>query len=85
MFSRRIIIRRWLIGIAAAAVVIPVAVSTNWSGTPGEARLIAFEPMVNFGAPNTSTNRSLTVIIVSAAMTSLQLLLPALSDERATP
>ena len=53
MFSRRIIIRRWLIGIAAAAVVIPVAVSTNWSGTPGEARLIAFEPMVNFGAGET--------------------------------
>jgi DNA-binding beta-propeller fold protein YncE len=52
MLSRRII-RRWLIGIAAVAAVVTFGVGGNWSGTPGEARLVAFESLVNSGAGET--------------------------------
>jgi len=51
MLSRRII-RRWLIGTAAAAAV-TFAVGSNSSGTPGEARLVAFESLLNSGAGET--------------------------------
>lgn len=51
MSSRRII-RRWLIGTAVAAAV-TFAVGGNSSGTPGEARLVAFESLVNSGAGET--------------------------------
>jgi DNA-binding beta-propeller fold protein YncE len=42
-------LRRWFVGIAAVALVTAVAVGTNWPATPGEARLVAFEPMATFG------------------------------------
>ena len=44
MLSRRIV-RRWLIGTAVAAIVVTVAAGNDWTGTPGEARLVAFESL----------------------------------------
>ncbi len=52
--SPRSVVRRWLIGVAAAAAVIAaVAAGSTSSGTPGEARLVAFEPLVNSGVGDT--------------------------------
>jgi DNA-binding beta-propeller fold protein YncE len=46
-------IRRGFIGVAAIAAVFALAAATNRSAAPVEARLVAFEPMVNFGAAET--------------------------------
>ena len=45
-------IRRWLIGTAVLAVV-AVAAGYDWSGAPGEARLVAFESLANTGTGET--------------------------------
>lgn len=76
MLSRRII-RRWLIGIAAVAAVITVAVGSNWSGTPGEARLVAFEPLLNSGAGETCEWEVATPQYPSFAASGAALQLPA--------
>ena len=46
-------IRRWALAIAAVAAGIMFATGDSLPGSPGEARLVAFEPMANFGAGET--------------------------------
>src|SRR5687768_7818115 len=52
MLSPRLIARGF-VAAAAVAAVIGLAAGASWPGTPGEARLVAFEPMANFGANET--------------------------------
>ena len=52
MFSRRIV-RRWLTGIAATTAVITLVAGFHWLGAPGEARLVAFQPLAMSGANDT--------------------------------
>src|SRR5688572_22662470 len=53
-------IRRWFIGVAVIAAVVALASATSRSATPAEARLVAFEPMANFGAGETCEWESAT-------------------------
>ncbi len=49
----RQIFRRGLIGCAAIAAIAAVTLGIGWHQAPAEARLVAFEPMANFGANET--------------------------------
>ena len=50
----RSMVRRWLIGIAAAVAVVTVAAASGqWGRTPGEAQLVAFESLAGSGANET--------------------------------
>src|SRR5215210_4421653 len=52
MLSSRIV-RRWLTGIMAVTAVLTLAVGFHWAGAPGEAQLVAFQPLVAAGATET--------------------------------